>query len=164
MSNSIMISDGGDANYDQFYFPKRQTNHWLDKSKRKGFPQDDETSLMQYCGDCCNLDIFYKSQFVQAEKQSYNSKEALVCYMLEYTPVLPGTLAGTIYVGRHAVQRFYHTSSGRLMFDKIGDPEIFVVESELKPITGELLLTFNKVAEMNAIEVNYEFDMEPNDQ
>ena len=74
-----------------------------------GFPQDDEKSIQ---GGCCgnfacncsaNLDIFYPNRFIQNEELQVLNTEVdkngsdQSKYQVMYTPILPGTMTGTIH-------------------------------------------------------------------
>jgi hypothetical protein len=88
-----------------------------------GFPTDDPYSLQQLASGDANLDIFYSHQFVQNETQTGAGGNVVQKYALQKTPILPGTLVGTVYQGTTAVQTFTVPSSGTtLSFTSIGSP------------------------------------------
>lgn len=127
-----------------------------------GFPGDDVNSLMQTADGTGNLDIFYSSQFVQNETTSTDAGTVVTASYapLEHTPVLPGTVTGTIYDGSTAVQTFIVSSAGTFTFTDIGSPSPKVTAGSLNTNTGELTFTWNSVAGANHAVISYEYNME----
>src|SRR5271156_792156 len=70
-----------------------------------GFPADDINSLQQLADGTANLNIFYSSQFVQNESTNVDPGAIVTAAYapLEHTPVLAGTLTGTVFVGASQV-------------------------------------------------------------
>ena len=153
------------SKFDRDHYPhtnQQHLNHWLKQAdKQRGFPQDDEFSMMQgdLHGGCCNLDIWYTSQFVQNETTNV-CRGIRAHYQLEKTPILPGTMTFTVYVGTEAVQVGYVTQSGQVNFDKKGKPEFYAEEGSINVVTGEMFLRFNKEVADSRLVVSYEYDME----
>lgn len=127
-----------------------------------GFPGDDANSMMQTADGTSNLDIFYSSQFVQNETTSTDAGTIVTASYapLEHTPILPGTVTGTIYDGSTAVQTFVVSSAGTFTFTDIGSPSPKVTAGSLNTNTGELVLTWNSVAGANHCVLSYEYNME----
>jgi len=130
-----------------------------------GFPSDDANSLQQLADGTANLDIFYSSQFVQNEVSSTDDgADATSTFNpLEHTPVLAGTITGTIYDGTTAIQTFSVNSSGTFVFSDIGSPSPKVNAASVVTTTGEITMTWtggNPGA--NHIVLSYEYNMECN--
>ena len=113
-----------------------------------GFPTDDEFSLMQGDGGCANLDIWYANQYIENEthlnllsNMFYGEHEYIVT---EYTPVLLGTIVGTITTDEGILCQFIVETSGKFIpwpknsdgFETYFDPN----KCSLNPISGELRL------------------------
>lgn len=131
-------------------------------SNNGGFPGDDANSLMQTADGTGNLDIFYTSQFVQNETTSTDAGTIVTASYapLEHTPVLAGTVTGTIYDGSTAVQTFIVSSAGTFTFTDIGSPSPKVTAGSLNVNTGEMTLTWDGVAGANHAVISYEYNME----
>ena len=132
-------------------------------SNNGGFPGDDANSLMQLADGTANLDIFYSSQYVQNEMTSTDAGNAAVSTYspLEHTPILAGTVTGTIYLGASAIQTFVVSSSGSFTFSEIGSPSVKVTSGTLLNNTGELSLTWNNSTPgANHVVISYEYNME----
>jgi len=130
-----------------------------------GFPSDDANSLQQLADGTANLDIFYSSQFVQNEVSSTDDgADATSTFNpLEHTPVLAGTITGTIYDGAVAIQTFSVNSSGTFVFSDIGSPSPKVNAASVVTTTGEITMTWTggNPGE-NHIVLSYEYNMECN--
>jgi hypothetical protein len=127
-----------------------------------GFPADDANSLMQTADGTANLDIFYTHQFVQNESTTTDAGTSTtsVYAPLEHTPILAGTVTGTIYQGAVAVQTFVLSSSGSFTFTNVGAPATYVTAGNLNLNTGEMTLTWNGAPGANNAVVSYEYNME----
>jgi hypothetical protein len=127
-----------------------------------GFPGDDANSLMQKADGTANLDIFYSHQFVQNERTSTDAgaDTTSVFSPLEHTPILAGTVTGTIYKGATAVQTFSVSSGGAFSFTAIGNPEDFVQAGTVNVTTGEITLTWNNNPGTNNLVLSYEANLE----
>lgn len=129
-----------------------------------GFPADDINSLQQLADGTANLDIFYSSQFVQNEASNTDPGAVVVSAYapLEHTPILAGTMTGTVFVGATAVQTFTVSSAGVFSFTPIGAPATFITTATINLTTGELVATWNVPAGSNNLVVSYEYNMECN--
>ena len=129
-----------------------------------GFPSDDATSLQQLASGDANLDIFYSHQFVQNETSSTDLGVGLVSTYapLEHTPILAGTLTGTVYDGGTASETFTVNSSGTFTFTDVGTPSVQMVSGSVDLATGEVSLTWASAPGSNYIIVSYEYNMEAN--
>ena len=92
-------------------------------SNNGGFPGDDINSLQQLADGTANLDVYYSSQFVNNEATSTDAGADVnsVFSPLEHTPILAGTITGTVYDGSTAVQTFVVSSNGTFSFTAIGN-------------------------------------------
>lgn len=129
-----------------------------------GYPGDDANSLMQLASGDANLSIFYSSQFVENETSSTDDgvDTTSVFSPLEHTPVLAGTMTGTIYDGATAVQTFVVDESSSFTFTDIGIPASKVTAGSLNVTTGEMTFTWNNAPGENHCVVSYEYNMECN--
>jgi len=129
-----------------------------------GFPSDDATSLQQLASGDANLEIFYSHQFIQNETSSTDLGIGNVSTYapLEHTPVLAGTLTGTIYDGGVASETFTVNASGTFAFTDIGTPDVQLVSGSVDLATGEVTLTWASPPATNHIIVSYEYNMEAN--
>ena len=137
---------------------------------QSGYPTDDATSLQQLASGDGNLANMYSSQFIQNETSSTNpggaNSWASTFAPLEHTPVLPGTLTGTLYDGTTAVQTFVVSSSGTFTFTDIGSPTIKATSSgsSIDLETGEVTIQWNSGGDPgeNHMICSYEYNMECN--
>ena len=131
-----------------------------------GFPTDDALSLQQGASGDAQLDMFYSSQFIQNETQSHAGGGVapfVFSYTLEKTPVLAGTVVGTIYDGSTAIQTFTVPSSGTsLSFTDIGSPSPKVSSGSINLNTGVVSLTWSADPAANSMVTSYEYNMECN--
>ncbi len=130
-----------------------------------GFPTDDANSLQQLADGTANLDIFYSSQFVQNETSSTDAGNIVTAIYapLEHTPVLPGTVTGTVYDGSTAIQTFTVNTAGTFSFtDLTAGLTVKATSGTINTNTGEVTLTWNSAAGANHIVVSYEYNMECN--
>ena len=135
-------------------------------SNNGGFPGDDANSLQQLASGDANLDIFYSSQFIQNESTSAvpaPMSSAVNYGALEHTPVLAGTVTGTVYYNGAAVQTFVISSAGAFTFSTITG-SILATAGSLNLNTGELVLTWNAsaIGASSYCVVSYEYNMECN--
>lgn len=133
-------------------------------SNNGGFPGDDINSLQQLASGDGNLAIFYTSQFVQNESTTTDAGADVTSVFapLEHTPILPGTVTGTIFDGAVAVQTFVVSQTGTFTFSDLGAPATKVTGGALNLTTGELTLTWNGAPGDNHAVVSYEYNMECN--
>lgn len=131
-------------------------------SNNGGFPGDDVNSLMQTADGTANLNRWYTHQFVENETTTTDDgADTSATYgVLEKTPILAGTVTGTIYDGSTAVQTFIVASSGTFTFTDIGSPTIKVTAGSLSVNTGELSFTWNSAPGANHAVVSYEYNLE----
>lgn len=131
---------------------------------KMGFPGDDANSLMQLADGTANLDIFYSSQFVQNETSNTEAGAGTTVTFdpVEHTPVLAGTVTGTVYDGAVAVQTFVVSASGAFTFSLLGSPATYAVSGSLNTSTGEISLTWNSAPGENHLVLSYEYNMECN--
>jgi hypothetical protein len=134
-----------------------------------GFPGDDVNSLQQLASGDANLDIFYSHQFVQNETSSTDAGGVAAGHVsvyapLEHTPILAGTLTGTLFDGATAVQTFVVDTTGSFTFTDIGAPAIKAVSGTVDLDTGEVTVTWNAGGDPgdNNIVVSYEYNLECN--
>ena len=81
---------------------------------------------------------------------------------LEHTPILAGTMTGTIYNSGTAIQTFTVSASGSFTFSDIGSPSPKVTSGSLNTTTGELVLNWNASPSSNHCVVSYEYNLECN--
>lgn len=134
-------------------------------SLNAGYPSDDSTSLQQLASGDGNLDIYYTSQFIQNETSSTDAGGDTVSTFaaLEHTPVIAGTVTGTIYDGSTAIQTFVVAESGTFTFTNVGSaPTPSVTSGSVDIVTGEVTLTWTADPGPNHFVTSYEYNMECN--
>lgn len=137
----------------------------LGQDLQSGFPTDDSVSLQQLASGDGNLDIYYTHQFVQNETSSTDAggDTTSVYEPLAHTPILPGTLTGTVYDGTTAKQTFTVSEAGSFTFTSIGSPSAPLATGGSVDLTsGEVTLTWASDPGANNIVVSYEYNMECN--
>jgi hypothetical protein len=129
-----------------------------------GFPGDDANSLQQLASGDANLDIWYSHQFVQGEVSSTDDGLDVVSEFapLEHTPILAGTMTGTIFDGATAVANFAVAEDGTFTITVIGAPVATPQSGTLDLTTGEITITWDLAPGENHMTVNYEYNMECN--
>ena len=132
-----------------------------------GFPSDDSVSLQQLASGDGNLDIFYTHQFIQNETSSTDigGDTTSVFSPLEHTPLLPGTLTGTVFDGTLAKQTFTVDQAGAFTFTNIGSPAAPTAQasgSSLDLNSGEVVIEWTADPGSNHIVCSYEYNMECN--
>jgi hypothetical protein len=127
-----------------------------------GFPGDDANSLMQLASGDANLDIFYSHQFIQNETSSTSAGGGVLSTFspLEHTPVLAGTVTGTIYDAAVAVGTFTIDESGTSTVTDIGAPSPTADSVSLNNTTGELTVTWSADPDANHVVLSYEYNLE----
>lgn len=128
-----------------------------------GFPGDDANSLMQRASGDANLDIFYSHQFVQGEVSSTDAGADVTSVFapLEHTPVLAGTVTGTVYDGASAIQTFVVSEAGAFTFTDLTAPlATKATGGTINVTTGEVTLTWNGAPGENHVVINYEYNLE----
>lgn len=134
------------------------------QSVNGGFPADDIYSLQQRANGDANLDVYYAHQFVQNETTSTDAGAgvAAVYAPVEHTPVLGGTITGTAYDGAVPAATFVGSSTGALTFTDLTGGGIHPTAGTLNLTTGELAVTWSAPAGPNHLVINYEYNMECN--
>lgn len=129
-----------------------------------GFPSDDSVSLQQLADGTANLDVFYSSQFTQNEVSTTDPGVVVLASYgpLEHTPVIAGTVVGTIYDGATAVQTFQVSAANAFTFTAIGAPVNSVTAGTINNVTGEITFTWNNAPGPNHFVASYEYNMECN--
>lgn len=129
-----------------------------------GFPGDDANTLQQLASGDANLDIFYSHQFIENETSSTDDgvDTLSVFSPLEHTPVLAGTITGTIYDAAVANQTFSVNEAGVFAFVTIGTPTQVVTAATIDLNTGEITMTWDGAPGPNHIDISYEYNMECN--
>jgi hypothetical protein len=133
-----------------------------------GYPSDDTSSMQQYASGDAALKEYYTHQFVQNESSSTHpgGTSILAVYSpLEHTPILAGTLTGTVYSGSTAIQTFVVSSAGTFTFTDIGTVTIKAQASgsTVDLNTGEISLQWTGGdPSTNHFVVSYEYNMEAN--
>lgn len=140
-------------------------------SNNGGFPGDDANSMQQYADGTAALDIFYSHQYVQNETTSTDAgaSTTTVYAPLEHTPVLAGTITGTVYVSTTAVQTFTVNSAGTFVFSDVGTPANKAGSGSINLTTGEVSLSgwvdgsaTPTAPGANHLVLSYEYNMECN--
>ena len=128
---------------------------------KSGFPTDDANSLQQLASGDANLSVYYSHQYVENESHS-DAGGTTTSVTLEHTPVVAGTVTGTVYDGGVAVQTFVVAQNGTFTFNEVGTPSVTVSSGSLNLTTGELSLTWGSDPGANSVTVSYEYNMECN--
>jgi hypothetical protein len=131
-------------------------------ASKSGFPTDDANSLQQLASGDANLSVYYSHQFVENETQADAGGDTTSVHTVEHTPVLAGTMTGTVYDGATAVQTFVVAQNGGFTFSDIGTPAAKATAGSLDLTTGEVELTWNSDPGANSVVVSYEYNMECN--
>jgi len=133
-------------------------------SNNSGFPGDDANSLQQLASGDANLSVFYSHQFIENETSSTDDGADLLSVFapMEHTPVLAGTITGTVFVGAVAVQTFVVDESTSFTFTDIGTPVNKVVSATIDLTNGLMTMTWNNAPGDNNLVMSYEYNMECN--
>jgi hypothetical protein len=139
----------------------------LGATNNGGFPGDDAYSLMQKADGTANLDPFYSSQFVQNETTSTDAGLLVTSNYapLLHTPVLAGTVTGTVYVGTSAIQTFTVSAAGSFTFTDLVSGLTNKGQtsgSTINNTTGEIVVAWTGAPTSNNLVVSYEYNMECN--
>lgn len=132
-----------------------------------GFPGDDVNTLQQLADGTANLDIFYSSQFVQNETTSTDPGAITTSTYapLEHTPVLPGTITGTVFVGATAIQTFTVSAAGVFTFNDLVaglSAKGQASGSSINYTTGLVQVAWTSAPSTNHLVMSYEYNMECN--
>jgi hypothetical protein len=135
-----------------------------------GFPTDDATSLQQLMSGDANLNIFFTHQFVQNEVQTNAGGGTTLTYTLEKTPVIAGTVTGTIGTALNGDGQTFNIPQANatgalwalLNITSIGaQPASYVTAGTLDPVAGVLTLTWaGSAVANNYVTMNYEYNLE----
>jgi hypothetical protein len=125
-----------------------------------GFPGDDALSLQQRADGTANLDIWYSHQFVSNETQANAGGGTVLQYKFERTPVLAGTVTGSIYDDSVLIYTFVIASDGTFTKTAVGSPSPTVSTGVLNLVTGVLTLTWSADPGVNSVVINYEQNLE----
>jgi hypothetical protein len=129
---------------------------------KSGFPGDDANSLQQLASGDANLSVYYSHQFVENESSPTDAGGTTTTVALEHTPVLAGTVTGTVYDGAVAIQTFVVSESGSFTFSDISTPSPKVTSATLNLTTGEMVLNWSGDPGQNRVVASYEYNMECN--
>lgn len=131
---------------------------------KSGFPTDDANSMQQLASGDGNLSVYYSHQFVENETQEDAGGDTTTSVTLEHTPVLAGTMTGTVYDGGTAVATFVVDESGNFTVRNIGTPVPSVDASgcSVNLTTGALDIEWSADPGANSVVVSYEYNMECN--
>jgi len=131
-------------------------------SNNGGFPGDDANSLQQLADGTGNLDIYYSSQFVQNESHTDAGVTTNFTFVAEHTPMLSGTMTGTIFDGGVAIQTFNFDTSGNFNATDIGTPTDKATNGSIDNSTGLITFTMNNALGASSVVLNYQYNMECN--
>jgi hypothetical protein len=131
-------------------------------SNNGGFPGDDANSLQQLADGTGNLDIYYSSQFVQNESHTDAGATTSFTFVAEHTPILAGTMTGTIYDGGVAIQTFNFDTSGGFNPTDIGTVTDKATGGSIDNSTGLITFTMNNPLGASSVVLNYQYNMECN--
>lgn len=134
---------------------------------KSGFPGDDANSLQQLASGDANLSVYYSHQFVENESSAVDTDATATStsHTLEHTPVLAGTVTGTVYLGGTATQTFVVSETGTFTFSTVGAHAgpVVTTNSTLNLTTGEMTFDWDRPTGDNSyVVVNYEYNMECN--
>lgn len=135
------------------------------RDNNAGFPGDDPYTLMQGADGTAQLDPWFTSQYIQNETSSTDAGAitTAVYAPLEHTPVLAGTVTGTVYDGSSAIQTFTVSAGGTFSFtDLVSGLSVKATGGTINNNTGEITLTWNSAPGSNNIITSYEYNMECN--
>lgn len=129
-----------------------------------GFPGDDSLSLQQLASGDANLDIWYSHQFVSSETVN-NAGSATgvgLQYQLEHTPVLAGTVTGQIFEGANLSYTFVVDQFGAFTLTAVAPIQTITAGANtvINLVTGVITITWNGVVGANHLVVNYEYNLE----
>ena len=140
--------------------------------QKLGYPGDDSASLQQLASGDGNLNIYYSHQFVQNESSTLDpgGDYTSVYAPLQHTPVLAGTLTGTVYAGNTAVQTFVFPETGgsvstTALVAGAGTSTTGISSMTLDETTGEIIANWYNTGTPpgeNHLVVSYEYNMEAN--
>jgi len=131
---------------------------------KAGFPDDDACALQQRSSGNGNLDISYSNWFVQNETVESNKSGVgdTLDLMLEYTPVVRGTVYGTVLYAGKPVATFSESLSGIMTLVPVGYPKERPKELKVSHVTGEVKVKWNTDVAYSHVKlkVSYEYGSE----
>lgn len=130
-----------------------------------GYPADDINSLQQLADGTANLAIYYSSQFIENETTTTDAGVIVTSTYapLEHTPVLAGTVTGTVFDGSTAIQTFTVSASGTYTFTDLSSGlSTKATSGTINLTTGEITVTWNNAPGENHLVLSYEYNMECN--
>jgi len=131
-------------------------------ASKSGFPGDDANSLQQLASGDANLSVYYSHQFIENETQTDGGGDTNATYVLEHTPVLPGTMTGTVYNGTDVTDTFVVDMNGSFTFTTVNHGVPHATSGTLDVTMGELQINWNSDPGANSVVVSYEYNMECN--
>ena len=131
-------------------------------ASKSGFPSDDANSLQQLASGDANLSVYYSHQFVENETQTDAGGDTTSVFVLEHTPVLPGTVTGTVYNGTVATDTFVIDMEGTFTFSTVDHTSPYATGGTLDVTAGEIEITWSGDPGANSVVVSYEYNMECN--
>ena len=131
-------------------------------ASKSGFPGDDANSLQQLASGDANLSVYYSHQFVENETQTDAGGDTTSVFVLEHTPVLPGTVTGTVYNGTVATDTFVIDMEGTFTFSTVDHGSPYATGGTLDVTAGEIEITWSGDPGANSVVVSYEYNMECN--
>ena len=131
-------------------------------ASKSGFPTDDANSLQQLASGDGNLSVYYSHQFVQNETQSDAGGDTTSTFVLEHTPVLAGTMTGSVYNGATLTDTFVVDQGGSFTFTTVDHGSQYALAGSLELTNGELEITWNSDPGANSVVISYEYNMECN--
>lgn len=131
-------------------------------ASKSGFPTDDANSLQQRASGDANLSVYYSHQFVENETQADAGGDTSSVHVVEHTPVLAGTMTGTVYNGSDVTDTFVVDQNGNFTFTTVDHGSQYATAGSLDLTSGEINLTWNANPGANSVVVSYEYNMECN--
>lgn len=109
-----------------------------------------------------DLSIYYAHQYVANEESSSPNCGTELCYWLQHTPILPGSIIGAVFVGDTRASDITAPSGGGIAFVDRDITEGRVLTGKMDYIKGWLHLTWDRKVKNTKVVVSYEYDSEPN--
>lgn len=134
----------------------------LGATNKSAYPTDDALSMQQLTSGLVNLDKWFSHQQVFEEVETDAGGDTASSFTLKHTPIIAGTLQGTIYDGSTAIYTFTVNAAGTFAFTAIGSPSPTVSAGSISLTSGVLGLTYSGDPGANSVVVTYEYNMECN--
>lgn len=111
-----------------------------------------------------DLNPYSAFQYVQNEVSTTDQggTNHIALYLpLEHTPILPGSLIGTVYRGSCAIQTFKVDHQGVFSFEDLGQQDVKCIPqgSSINWTTGELLMKWSGQVGSNHMVMSYEYEI-----